>query len=93
MRQCLVCGRDFQPPAGRGRPPETCSPEHAAVRKRQHREESRQRAIQRGTIPPEAHGTSTGYTYYKCPCVRCRKWAREYKQDRRNLAKIVGPHD
>ena len=87
MKQCLVCGREFQPPQpSRGRPPETCSPEHAAIRKRRKRSESRERAIKRG-IPPEAHGTSTGYTYYKCPCTRCRKWAREYKQTRRELEK------
>lgn len=89
MRQCLVCGQGFPPPAGRGRPPETCSPECTAARKRQKREESRQRAIKRGQIPANAHGTSTGATYYGCTCTACRKWAREYKQSRRAILKAA----
>lgn len=90
MKQCLVCGKGFEPPAGRGRPPETCSPEHAAIRKRQHREASRKKATQRG-LPPghELHGTSTGYTYYNCHCDDCREWARTYKAHQRDHAKEV----
>lgn len=91
MRQCLVCGGIFLTPATRGRPPETCSPEHAAIRKREQRIESRDKAIQRG-IPDDhdAHGTSTGYTYYCCRCNRCRRWAREYKQAQREAQKDFG---
>lgn len=89
MKNCLVCGKEFQPPITGGRPPEICSPECTTVRKRQHREESRQRAIDRGQIPAKAHGTSTGATYYGCTCNRCRKWAREYKQSRRTILKAA----
>ena len=91
MRQCLVCGGMFLTPATRGRPPETCSPEHAAIRKREQRAESRDRAIQRG-IPDDddMHGTSTGYTYYGCRCNRCQRWAREYMQARRKAQKDFG---
>lgn len=94
MKTCLVCGTELQPPAGRGRPTETCSPEHAAIRRRQLRETSRQKAIKRG-IPADSnvHGTSTGYTYYKCPCIRCLKWAREYKASQRELAKAADPRE
>src|SRR5688572_29595646 len=90
MRQCLVCGWNFLAPTTRGRPPETCSPEHAAIRKREQRAESRDRAIERG-IPDDhdVHGTSTGYTYYGCRCNRCRRWAREYKQARRTAQKAA----
>lgn len=85
MRHCLVCGRGFEGPTGRGRPPETCSPECGIKRKRQQRAESRQRAENRA-IPDHLHGTSTGYTYYKCTCSLCRKWSREYQQARREAA-------
>lgn len=85
MRRCLVCGQEFES-TGRGRPPETCSPEHQAIRKMEQRMESRERAMQRG-MPEgkEVHGTSTGYTYYGCTCGLCRRWAREYKQTRRKV--------
>ncbi|GAA2553747.1 hypothetical protein GCM10010409_31080 [Mycolicibacterium diernhoferi] len=90
MRQCLVCGRKFAAPTTRGRPPETCSPEHAAVRKTVQRTESRDRAIERGISDDhDLHGTSTGYTYYGCRCNRCRRWAREYKQAQRKAQKAV----
>lgn len=88
MKQCLVCGVALPPPTGRGQPPKTCSPECAATRKREQREESRQRA-QNKVIPDHVHGTSTGYTYYGCTCERCRKWAREYMQDRRDAEKAA----
>lgn len=90
MRQCLVCGRKLLASTTRGRPPETCSPEHATFRKREKRAESRDRATQRG-IPDDhdAHGKSTGYTYYGCRCNRCRRWAREYKQGQREAHKAA----
>lgn len=88
MRNCLVCGVPFTPPPGHGRRPETCSARCAAERKRQKRDESRLKAVSRA-VPAHAHGTSTGYTYYKCPCAACRKWAREYKQSQRAAAKAT----
>jgi hypothetical protein len=84
-RQCLVCHRPFQWP-GRGRPPETCSQECHRLRKNTQREETRQRAVARG-CPANMHGTSSGYTHYKCTCVKCRLWARTYKQGRRRAQK------
>ena len=89
MRHCLVCGVGFYPPAGRGRPPEPCSPECTEKRKSEKRKEAQERAAKRGVVPAHAHGTSTGYTYYKCPCVICKKWAREYKQSQRAEAKAA----
>lgn len=92
MNQCLVCGVELQPPARRGRPKTTCSPECAVLRKRQLRESSRQKATKRG-CPPDKHGTSTGYTYYKCDCAACRKWAADYMADRREAAReATTPH-
>jgi hypothetical protein len=52
-------------------------------------EESRQRAVARG-CPPEKHGTVTGYSQYKCTCIRCRKWASEYQKQRRQRRKHDG---
>ena len=60
----------------------TCSPEcHKASRARQ-TGESRNRTANR-KVPPGFHGTSTGYTNYKCGCPKCRRWARDYRQTRR----------
>lgn len=88
QRTCLVCGKDFVAPGGIGRPPETCSPDCFDARRREQRAASQGRALERG-IPESAHGTSTGYTYFRCPCGRCRRWAREYKQAQRVAAAAV----
>lgn len=82
MRLCLVCGNPFSIENTRGRPPKVCSAACRAERKNTQREESRERAAARG-CPPDQHGTSTGYTHFKCPCVKCRRWARNYQQSRR----------
>lgn len=87
MRECAECGTtfDWQPP---GRAPMTCSPECQRVRKTRQSEESRQRAAKKG-CPPDKHGTSTGYSHYKCDCEKCLQWARNYKQHRREALKAV----
>ncbi|QFP97135.1 hypothetical protein SEA_NIEBRUSAYLOR_89 [Mycobacterium phage NiebruSaylor] len=82
MRTCLVCGTPIKEPIGRGRPTELCSDKCRAERKMQQRSESRRRAIARG-IPAHLHGTSTGSTYYRCSCDKCREWSRTYQQARR----------
>ena len=87
MRNCLVCQQPFTAPAGRGRPPETCSSACAIIRKRQQRAASKKRASQR-RCPDHLHGTSTGYTYFQCDCAKCRRWSREYQQGRRAMAAV-----
>jgi len=86
MRECVICGAllDYEPRSGR--PPVTCSPDCHRIRKNQKSEESRQRAVSRG-CPDDMHGTSTGYSHYKCHCPQCTKWARLYKQERRKALK------
>lgn len=37
-------------------------------------------------VPPAAHGTITGYNYWKCRCERCTEKNREYHQARRKTA-------
>lgn len=81
-RKCAVCNRTFEQPAGiRARI--TCSPECALARRRGQNRESRERAIAQG-CPPDKHGTVTGYTHFRCSCVACRRWAADYKQQRRS---------
>lgn len=82
MKQCLVCGKDLDPPQGRGRPPTTCSPKCRTARKVQQKVDARKLATKR-TTPKHAHGTSTGATYYGCHCPKCRKWWRTYQRTRR----------
>jgi hypothetical protein len=84
-RECAECGKQFhwQPP---GRAPMTCSPACQLARKNRQSEQSRQRAAKRG-CPPDKHGTSTGYSHYKCSCTKCSKWARQYKAQRRRALK------
>ena len=84
-RQCLVCHQTFEWP-GRGRPSETCSQECHRQRKNVQREETRQRAVARG-CPDHLHGTSTGYSHYRCSCAVCKLWARTYKQSQRKKEK------
>ena len=88
MRECVVCGTKFDWIGGHGRAPITCSPECQRKRKTRKSEESRQRAAKRG-CPPDKHGTSTGYSHFKCDCHLCSKWAREYKAHRRQVLKNV----
>ena len=83
MKRCLVCGRTFTPAPVRGRPTQTCSQRCRATRKTQQRTQSRQRAMARG-CPDHLHGTASGYTDYKCPCTKCRAWARHYQRGRRS---------
>jgi hypothetical protein len=84
IRQCAQCGRDFEwEPTGRGgRPPLTCSPECQTARLTHQKEASRGRFANQ-PVPLEYHGTATGYFNYKCGCRKCTKWARDYKQERR----------
>ena len=81
-KQCAVCGRDFEYQAKAGRPPMTCSPDCARIRKNRQSEQSRE-ALAAGGCPPDEHGTANGYTLYKCPCSKCSRWQRLYMQDRR----------
>lgn len=76
---CVVCGNTFDYEPRRGGKPVTCSPECQRARKSVKSEESRTR-LTRKDVPEHLHGTATGYTQYKCGCVKCMKWAREYKQ-------------
>ena len=85
MRTCVVCGNAFPEHIGMGRPPVTCSPECKSRRRQQQRDESIARARKRD-IPADAHGTSSGYTYWKCPCARCRGWSAAYQAARREVA-------
>jgi hypothetical protein len=87
-RQCAVCGRDFAYEPKPGRPPMTCSPECARTRKNAQSERSRE-ALAAGGCPPEAHGTATGYTVYKCGCPKCSRWQRLYMQRRRAKLKAA----
>lgn len=77
-----MCGREFDYEPKPGRPPVTCSPECQRKRKSSKSEESRDRHAHR-KCPPDKHGTSTGYTWYKCDCAKCRRWARDDKRARR----------
>lgn len=81
---CVACGREYEwvPQLNRRRS-NTCSPECRHRRHTQMNEKSRQRAVARG-CPPDKHGTSTGYSHYKCACALCRKWASEYQKERRH---------
>jgi len=60
----------------------TCSPECQRKRKNQLTKDYRERYA-RKKVPPEAHGTRNGYNIYGCDCPKCRRWARDYKRDRR----------
>lgn len=86
IKQCLVCGREFTYEPRPGRPPVTCSPECQRTRKTRKSEESRLRAEDEG-CPEHLHGTSTGYSHYRCSCFKCTAWARNYKQTRREINK------
>ena len=83
---CVVCEKEYQwtPQPGRRRS-KNCSTECRRIRHLQMNEESRQRAVARG-CPPDKHGTVSGYSQYKCTCTLCRKWASEYKKERRRRA-------
>lgn len=83
LRKCTVCGRDLGPPTTRGRPTTVCSARCTSIRKTVQREQSRQRAVQRG-CPPDKHGTCTGYTQYRCSCLKCMAWSRNYKATQRS---------
>ena len=81
---CPVCGQTFEhlpKPVG-GKPPLTCSEDCRRARKNRKSEESRRRAMNR-ECPDDKHGTATGYTFYKCSCTKCSRWARLDKQKRR----------
>lgn len=86
MRQCQVCGDVFDAPAGRGRPPETCSPKCYRKRRNQQRREAKVRAAERG-CPEHLHGTQAGATHYGCHCPKCREWWRTYQKARRAAKK------
>jgi hypothetical protein len=86
QRSCAVCGKPFDYEPRPGRPPVTCSPECQRTRKTRKSEESRSRVAAK-ECPPDKHGTSTGYTQYKCGCTKCTRWARLYKQERRAITK------
>jgi hypothetical protein len=58
------------------------------VRKNKQREETRQRAVARG-CPDDMHGTSSGYSHFKCTCTKCKFWARTYKQGQRKKEKEI----
>lgn len=80
---CVVCAKEYQwTPQPGSRRSKTCSEECRRRRHIQMNEKSRQRAVARG-CPPDKHGTATGYSHYKCVCIRCRKWASEYKKEQR----------
>lgn len=84
---CPVCHEDFEYEPKPGRPPVTCGKEECRrARKTAKSEESRNRAAAKD-CPPDKHGTATGYTFYKCDCTDCSRWARLYKQERRAEAK------
>ena len=84
---CPICRTPFERPATPGRPPVTCGKEKCRrARKNRKSEESRRRAVERG-CPPDMHGTSTGYAFYKCGCAECGTWARLFKQERRRINK------
>ena len=82
QRQCVICKQLFDYPPRPGRPPVTCSDKCARIRRNKKSYESRARAEDKG-CPPEAHGTSSGYSHYRCSCNDCRRWARTYKSQRR----------
>jgi len=86
MRKCLACGQPFDGPTGLGRPPVTCSPKCYRDRKNVQRRQARAKGIAHG-CPDNAHGTSNGYTHFKCTCPECKRWAREYRQSRRLAAR------
>jgi hypothetical protein len=81
-KTCVVCGARLTAQPRMGRPSNTCSDTCRVVRKRARNEKSRQRAIADG-CPPDKHGTSTGYSHFRCSCDACRTWARLYKRERR----------
>ena len=81
-RSCAVCGLTFEFEPRPGRPPMTCSPDCQRARKSAQTEESRTRHASLD-VPDDKHGTATGYTFYKCDCDECARWARLYKQERR----------
>lgn len=95
MRVCAECGKEFEWNSGilgrTGRAPMTCSPDCQRARKTRQSEQSRQRAAKRG-CPPDKHGTSTGYSHYKCDCSLCSRWARQYKAQRRRALKEGAEH-
>lgn len=82
---CVVCAEEYEwtPQPGRRRS-NACSEECRRLRHIAMNEKSRQRAAAKG-CPPDKHGTVTGYSHYKCSCTRCRKWASEYKKERRHI--------
>jgi hypothetical protein len=87
QRTCAVCGRQFEHPPKAGRPPLTCSPECQRIRRTRLGDGIRAYHASRQDCPPDKHGTSTGYSFYKCDCPKCSRWARLYKQERRAKAK------
>lgn len=90
MPECLVCGTEFDWEPQPGRVPKTCSEDCRRTRKTQQSEQSRQRAAARG-CPDHLHGTSTGYSHYKCDCTKCTTWARGYKRKRREIIREETP--
>lgn len=79
---CAVCNRSFEQVPG-VRPRVTCSDECAQARKRGQNRAAREKAIAQG-CPPDKHGTVTGYTHFRCSCALCRRWAADYKKQRRS---------
>lgn len=82
MSTCVICGNEFPDHTGMGRPPVTCSADCKSKRKQEQRETAIARAKERG-IPDSEHGTANGYTFYKCPCAKCRGWSAAYQAARR----------
>ena len=73
-RICVVCRQSFDYEPKPGRPPVTCFPDCQRARKTVKTEESRTRHAAQD-CPLDKHGTATGYTFYKCDCSLCTRWA------------------
>ncbi len=50
---------------------------------------SRRRYPDQPDVPADAHGSYSGYTYYRCRCVICRAFMAHKKQIRTDRKRIL----